>query len=76
MPENAGTLPLLASAKQMMPGMMNTNTGSSLRKPAKIEPRRACCSFFAPSARCTMYWHVHQYQRPMTGAQISMPIQG
>ena len=39
-------------------------------------PRRAVCSFGAPKARCTMYWSVHQYHRPMTGAQIAMPSQG
>ena len=30
----------------------------------------------APRARCTMYWSVHQYQRPMIGAQMAMPSQG
>ena len=39
-------------------------------------PRRAICSFGAPRARCTMYWSVHQYHRPMIGAQKSMPSQG
>src|SRR5450756_1770303 len=39
-------------------------------------PRRAVCSLGAPRARCTMYWSVHQYQRPMTGAQMAMPSQG
>ena len=39
-------------------------------------PRRAVCSFGAPKARCTMYWSVHQYHSPITGAQIAMPSQG
>ena len=39
-------------------------------------PRRAVCSLGAPSARCTMYWSVHQYHNPMTGAQMAMPSQG
>ena len=39
-------------------------------------PRRAIVSFGAPRARWTMYWSVHQYQRPMIGAQISMPGHG
>ena len=39
-------------------------------------PRRATVSFGAPRARWTMYWSVHQYQRPMTGAQMAMPSQG
>ena len=73
---SSGILPLLASAKQIRPGMMNSGTGSSFRKEAKIEPRRASVSFFAPSARCTMYWSVHQYQRPTIGAQNSMPTHG
>jgi len=51
----AGTLPLAASAKQMMPGMMKMKTGSSLSPAAKMEPRRASCSPGAPSARWTMY---------------------
>ena len=59
-----------------MPGMMKMNTGSSLRNAAKMLPRRACCSFGAPKARCTMYWSVHQYHSPMIGAQKSMPSQG
>ena len=51
-------------------------TGSSLRKAAKIVPRRASRSSGAPSVRWTMYWSVHQYQRPMIGAQKSMPSHG
>ncbi len=39
-------------------------------------PRRAICSFGAPRARCTIYWSVHQYHRPMIGAQMAMPSQG
>ncbi len=39
-------------------------------------PRRAVRWSGAPSARWTMYWSVHQYHRPMIGAQISMPGQG
>ncbi len=73
---NSGTLPLLASAKQINPGMMNRNTGRSFRKLAKMLPRRAMVSLGAPSARCTMYWSVHQYHKPMIGAQKSMPSQG
>jgi hypothetical protein len=38
--------------------------------------RRATFSLGAPSARCTMYWSVHQYHRPMTGAQMAMPSHG
>src|SRR5690349_306280 len=56
--------------------MMNRYTGNSFRNDAKIEPRRATVSFGAPSARCTMYWSVHQYHNPMIGAQISIPTQG
>ncbi len=55
---------------------MNRYTGKSLRKAAKMLPWRATFWFGAPSARWTMYWSVHQYQRPMTGAQIAMPSQG
>ena len=55
---------------------MNRYTGKSLRKPAKMLPRRATCWFGATSARCTMYWSVHQYHRPMIGAQKSIPSQG
>ena len=51
-------------------------TGSSLSIPAKMLPRRASVSFRAPRARCTMYWSVHQYQRPMIGAQRSIPGHG
>ena len=71
-----GTLPVRASASAIMPGMMKMNTGSSFRKAAKIVPRRASVSFGAPSVRWTMYWSVHQYQRPMIGAQNSMPSHG
>ena len=39
-------------------------------------PRRATCSFGAPNARWTIYWSVHQYHRPMTGAQMAMPSHG
>ena len=68
--------PVLASASAIMPGMMKMKTGSSLRKAAKIVPRRASVWFGAPSVRCTMYWSVHQYQRPMIGAQNSIPSHG
>jgi hypothetical protein len=51
----SGTAPLDARAKQMMPGTMKMNTGSSLSPAAKMDPRRASCSPGAPSARCTMY---------------------
>jgi len=68
--------PLLARAKAMMPGMMKMKTGRSLKKAAAIEPRRASVSLLALSVRWTMYWSVHQYQRPTIGAQKSMPIQG
>ncbi len=59
-----------------MPGIMKMNTGSSFSAAEQIDPRRASCSFWAPSTRCTMYWSVHQYHKPMIGAQKSMPIQG
>jgi len=52
------------------------NTGSSFRYDAKMVPRRASRSLGAPSARCTMYWSVHQYQRPTMGAQTSIPSHG
>ena len=39
-------------------------------------PRRATVWFGAPRARWTMYWSVHQYHRPMIGAQKSMPSHG
>ena len=41
-----------------------------------MAPRRPSFSFGAPSTRWTMYWSVHQYQRPMTGAQMAIPSQG
>src|SRR6516225_9142457 len=56
--------------------MMNRYGGKSFRNAAKMLPRRASVSFGAPSARWTMYWSVHQYQRPMIGAQIAMPSHG
>ena len=59
-----------------MPGMMKMKTGSSFSSEAKIVPRRASRSLGAPSVRCTMYWSVHQYQRPMIGAQNSIPSHG
>ena len=68
--------PLLAKAKQIMPGMMKMNTGRSFKNAAKIVPRRARFSSRAPRARCTMYWSVHQYHMPMIGAQKSIPSQG
>ncbi len=55
---------------------MNRYTGNSFRNAAKMLPRRATLSFGAPSARCTIYWSVHQYHSPMTGAQIAMPSHG
>ena len=72
----AGDWPVLASARAIIPGMMKMNTGSSLRNDAKIVPRRAVRSSGAPRARWTMYWSVHQYQRPMIGAQKSIPSHG
>ena len=39
-------------------------------------PWRAILSSGAPRARWTMYWSVHQYHSPMTGAQIAMPSHG
>ncbi len=59
-----------------MPGTMKMNTGSSFMKAAAMLPRRAIVSFGAASARCTMYWSVHQYHRPTIGAQNNMPSQG
>src|SRR5271165_3075177 len=73
---SAGALPLLARAKQIKPGMMKRYTGNSFKKAAKMLPRRAVCSLGAPKARCTMYWSVHQYHNPITGAQMAMPSQG
>ena len=43
---------------------------------ANIDPRLASVSLVAPSVRCTIYWSVHQYHRPMIGAQNSMPNHG
>src|SRR5690348_5371703 len=60
----------------MSPGTMNRYTGESFRNEAKIEPRLATSSFGAPSARCTMYWSVHQYHKPIIGAQNSIPSHG
>jgi hypothetical protein len=73
---SSGTLPLFASAKHINPGMRKRYTGKSFRNAAKILPRRAMVSFGAPSARCTMYWSVHQYHKPMIGAQNSIPSHG
>src|ERR1019366_7932242 len=73
---SSGTLPLLTKAKQIRPGMMNRYTGKSLRKEAKMQPRRAVASLGASRARWTMYWSVHQYHKPMTGAQMAMPSHG
>ena len=52
------------------------NTGSSLRNPAEIVPRRASLALRAASTRCTMYWSVHQYHTPRIGAPNTMPVQG
>ena len=41
-----------------------------------MAPRRAAASSFAASTRCTMYWSVHQYQRPTMGGVSTMPSQG
>ena len=76
MTPKAGALPVRASASAIIPGMMKMKTGSNLRNPAKIEPRRACCSLGAASARCTMYWSVVQYHSPTIGAQNNMPSHG
>ena len=73
---NPSTCPVLARAKQSMPGMMKMKTGSSFRNAAKMVPRRASRSLGAPRARWTMYWSVHQYHKPTIGAQNSMPNQG
>ena len=72
----AGIFPVTASATASIPGMMKMKTGSSLSSEAKMAPRRASLSFGAPSVRCTMYWSVHQYHRPMIGAQNSIPSHG
>ena len=45
-----GARPLRASARAIMPGTMKMNTGSSLRKAAKIVPRRASVTFGAPAS--------------------------
>ena len=71
-----GARPVFARASAIMPGMMKMNTGSSFKNAAQIDPRRASRSSRAPSARCTMYWSVVQYHRPMIGAQNSMPSHG
>ena len=76
MEPRAGALPVRARASAIMPGTMKIHTGRSFRYEAKIAPRRACRSFGAPRARCTMYWSVVQYHRPMIGAQKSMPSHG
>jgi hypothetical protein len=56
--------------------MMKMNTGSSFSMPAKMAPRRASVSLGAPKVRWTMYWSVHQYQSPVTGAQNNMLSHG
>ena len=76
MTPSAGTLPVRASASPIIPGMMKIHTGKSFKYAAKMDPRRACCSFGAASARCTMYWSVVQYHRPTIGAQKSIPSHG
>src|SRR5207237_654556 len=73
---STGTRPVFASARAIKPGMMKMNTGNNFKYAAKMLPRRAVRSFFALRARCTMYWSVHQYHRPMMGAQSSMPGHG
>ncbi len=52
------------------------NSGSSLRKPPKIVPRRASSMPCADSTRWTMNWSVHQYQTPRIGAPKRIPVQG
>ena len=42
-------------AKAIMPGTRKIKTGVSLRKAARIAPRRAWRSSFPASTRCTMY---------------------
>jgi hypothetical protein len=71
-----GARPVRARATAIMPGTMKMNTGRSLSSAAKVVPRRASRSLGALSVRCTMYWSVHQYHRPMIGAQKSMPSHG
>jgi hypothetical protein len=66
----------LARASAIIPGTMKMKTGSSLRKAAKMVPRRASVWFGAPRVRCTMYWSVHQYHSPTMGAQNSIPSHG
>src|SRR5512145_2983851 len=56
--------------------MINRYTGNSFKNAAKMLPRRAIVSFGAPRARWTMYWSVHQYHNPITGAQMAIPSQG
>jgi hypothetical protein len=50
--------------------MTKMDTGSSLKKAAAMEPRRAPVSLGAPSARWTMYWSVHQYHRVTGGTHV------
>ena len=60
----------------MTPGITKMKSGSTLRKPPKIAPRRALSPFFAASTRWTMNWSVHQYQTPRIGAPSRMPVHG
>ena len=76
MTPSPGTLPVFASASAIRPGMMKMNTGNSFRYAAKMLPRRAVRSSLALRARCTMYWSVHQYHKPIIGAHSSMPGHG
>ena len=71
-----GARPVRASARATIPGTMKMKTGSSLRQAAKIVPRRASVTLGAASVRCTMYWSVHQYQRPTIGEHSSIPGHG
>ena len=68
--------PFLLNAKAIIPGIRKRNTGSSFRYAPKMAPRRACFISLPERTRCTMYWSVHQYQKPMMEEPISAPSHG
>ena len=55
---------------------MKRNTADSFSHAPQMAPRRAVASSSAASTRCTMYWSVHQYQRPTMGGVSTMPSHG
>ena len=52
---SSATLPLLANAKQMMPGMIKMNTGKQFQKRGENAAAAGLRFIRRPSARCTMY---------------------